>query len=413
MAVVVQTHLQNQWEEKITEFSHLKVHKIKKTTPYNLPKADVYIFKYTQLAGWVNFFAEKFFKMAIFDEIQELRRGRESQKGEGAFVLVNNVEYVLGTTATPVFNYGIEMFNVMEYINDSVLGSRHEFIREWCNGDFKVVKNPEALGSYLRENHVLLRRRKADVYKEVKPVNIITESVGYDEKAVKDTETLAKKLALTSLTGSFTQRGMAARELDMRVRMTTGVSKAKYVAEFIRLLVDSGEPVLVGGWHRDVYDLWLKELADLNPIMYTGSETSKQKDQAKEDFISGKSKILFMSLRSGAGLDGIQHVCSTAVIGELDWSPKIHEQFIGRVDRDGQTKPVMAIYLISEFGSDPVMVNLLGLKSSQSNGIIDPNLKPQKIHSDKSRMQALAEQFLSKKEIEEAKRNKELAALKD
>ena len=52
-AVVVQTHLQGQWEEKITTFTNLRVHKIKKASPYNLPPADIYIFRYSQLAGWI------------------------------------------------------------------------------------------------------------------------------------------------------------------------------------------------------------------------------------------------------------------------------------------------------------------------------------------------------------------------
>src|SRR5579884_3848269 len=44
-----------------------------------------------------------------------------------------------------------------------------------------------------------------------------------------------------------------------------------------------------------------------------------------------------MSLRSGAGLDGLQEDCTVGVFGELDWSPEQHRQCIGRLDRDGQT----------------------------------------------------------------------------
>jgi SNF2 family DNA or RNA helicase len=406
-AVVVQTHLQGQWEEKINEFSYLTTYKIKKTTPYDLPKADIYIFKYSQLAGWVNFFTEKYFKLAIFDEIQELRRGTESSKGQAAKVLVNNVDWVLGATATPIFNYGIEMFNIMEYITPGLLGTRYEFLREWCHSDMRVVSEPEALGSYLKENYALLRRRKEDVYDEVNKVNTIIEKVGYDEKEVKNSEELAKKLAIKTLSGTFIDRGQAARQLDIHARQATGVSKAKYVADFVRMIVDSGEPVILAGWHHDYYRIVLRELRDLNPVMYTGQETERQKNRSKEAFLSGESKILILSLRSGAGMDGLQHVCSTVVIGELDWSPKVHEQFIGRVDRDGQKKPVMAIYLISDYGSDPVVVDILGLKNSQSSGIIDHNQKPLKKISDKSKLTSLAEQFLTKREIQRIKKENE------
>lgn len=70
---------------------------------------------------------------------------------------------------------------------------------------------------------------------------------------------------------------------------------------------------------------------------------------------------MLMSLRSGVGLDGIQKRCSTIVFGELDWSPGIHRQCAGRLDREGQQRQVMAIYLCSESGSDPLIIDLLRL----------------------------------------------------
>lgn len=399
-AIVVQTHLQEQWAEKALEFTNLKVHKIKKGKPYDLPKADIYIFKYTQIAGWVDIFKEGFFKMAVYDEIQELRRGTESNKGAGAKILSENVDYVLGLTATPIYNYGIEMFNIMEYIKKGALGTRYEFLREWCSGDEKIVKNPKALGAYLRENFLMLRRTRKDVGREMSKVNSIVQNVSYDEKAVKSAEELAKKLAITALTGDFTERGQAARQLDIKAREMTGVSKAKYVAEFIKMVVDTGEPVIVGGWHRDFYSILLKELKDYNPLMYTGTETPKQKEETKKKFIDGDSKIMILSLRSGAGLDGLQHVCSTVILGELDWSPKVHEQFIGRVDRDGQESPVVVFYLVSDYGSDPIIVSLLGLKESQSSGIIDPNKGPELKQVNKDKLKELAKSYLSKKELD-------------
>ena len=46
-------------------------------------------------------------------------------------------------------------------------------------------------------------------------------------------------------------------------------------------LVEAGEPVLLGGWHREVYRIWNEALADLNPLMFTGSESQPAKARAK------------------------------------------------------------------------------------------------------------------------------------
>lgn len=85
-----------------------------------------------------------------------------------------------------------------------------------------------------------------------------------------------RALALRVTSGSFTDRGMAAREFDMRMRQATGVAKAPHVANFVKMLLEAKLPVLLFGWHREVYDLWLNKLAAYNPLLFTGSESASQ-----------------------------------------------------------------------------------------------------------------------------------------
>ncbi|MCP1674452.1 hypothetical protein J2T57_001554 [Natronocella acetinitrilica] len=396
-AVVVQTNLQYQWEEKLTGFTTLRVHRIRKARPYALPEADVYLFRYSQLLGWIDFFQTGFFTAAVFDEAQELRTGRESAKGRAAAALAAAADYRLGLSATPIYNYGVEMWNIYDILEPGLLGSHEEFLREWTNGD-QVVRDPDALGTYLREQHVFLRRTKADVGQQMPPVNTLVEHVSSDPGALAAVEELARALAQKTTTGSFMERGRAGRELDLLLRQATGIGKAPAVAQFVRILLEAGVPVLLAGWHREVYRIWLEALAEFNPVMYTGSESPAQKEAAKRAFASGETNLMIISLRSAAGLDGIQYRCSTVVAGELDWSPKVHEQLVGRLYREGQTTVVDAIYLNTDDGSDPPMVELLGLKDAQSAAIIDPNAPVRRRHSDKGRIQALAERYLAGRE---------------
>ena len=395
--VVCQPHLQKQWASVLERVTTLRVHVIKGTRPYSLPEADVYLFRYTQLQGWVSVFAELSPRLVAYDEIQELRTGATTAKGEAAKHLSSVARLKLGLTATPVYGYGAEIWHVMQFLDDAVLGSFDDFTREWCsalgNGKFRI-KNPQALGSYLRERHVFLRRTKSDVGQQMPAVNRIVETIDYDEKAVADIEGLARALAIKATTASFVERGQAARELDIMVRQSTGVAKAKGVAAFTRMVVEGGAPVVLVGWHREVYDIWLKELGDLKPALYTGSESAGQKDRAKDAFLAGETDLLILSLRSGAGLDGLQARASTMIFGELDWSPGVHHQCIGRLDREGQDEPVTAIFLVAEDGSDPPMMEVLGIKASEAAHIVDPSLGAQAGHTDASHIQTLVKRYL-------------------
>ncbi len=395
--VVVQTHMKSHWKEKVELYSNLKVHVIKVTKPYTLPKADVYVMSYSCLSGWVDFFQTGFFKSVIFDEIQELRVAG-SQKYQAAEGLIYSLQYTLGMSATPIFNYGDEIFNIMHLLKPGCLGSREDFLREWCvrDGNHWVVEDTKALGTYLREQNLFLRRTRAEVGRELPPVNKIIHEVGYDSAEVKKADQIARELAIKATTGSFMERGQAARELDAYVRHKTGIAKAKEVAEFVKLLLHSEAKIILAGWHRDVYDVWLKELAAFKPVMYTGSESASQKDAAKKAFVDEDARIMLMSLRSGVGLDGLQKVCKCVVLGELDWSPQVHNQLIGRVDREGQEWNVTAFFCITDYGTDPIMLDILGLKADQAEGIIDP-LQGTKVQlSDDSHLKKLAQSFLNK-----------------
>lgn len=394
-AFVVQSHLSKQFADKISEITNLKVHVIKSKKLYSLPKADVYIFKYSFLSSWVDIFSKSFFNLAIFDEIQELRHGTTTSKGEGAKVLSNFVQKVLATTATPVYGYGIEFFNIFDIIKEGALGSRNDFLREWCIGDDKKIRDTKAFGTYLRDNLLMLKRSREEIYGKKESAQIIPEKVDYDPEIVKSTEDLAKQLALKTLNSNiFTERGQAARQLDIQLRRTTGLSKAKNVAHFVRMLVETGEKVLLSGWHRDVYDIWQKELKDLGVVMYTGSESPAAKQRAKDEFTNGDANVMIISHVSGAGLDGLQYSCSTVVIGELAWSEEIHKQIIGRVDRDGQEKQVFAFVLMSDYGSDPVIQSILNIKYQQQESILNPDKEAVEVEVDEKRMVALAKSYL-------------------
>ncbi|MCP4573310.1 MAG: DEAD/DEAH box helicase [bacterium] len=374
--VVTLTHLPAQWQRELQRFAPaLSTHVVTKGTPYDPPGGwpDVLIMNYHKLAGWGDVLAEQM-RSVVFDEIQELRRGRMSEKGKAAWHIAKSAAFRIGLSATPIYNHGAEMFNVMECVRPGALGPEHEFRNEWMN-NYGRVKEPKAFGTYLRDAGLMLRRTREDVQRELLPLTKVPHWITADFDAMDKVASSADELALTIVDKTQLKRTdqfAVEREFNALLRQATGIAKAPYVAEFVRMLCDRGEQVVLYGWHREVYGIWLDRLQEHHPAMYTGSESPKQKDAAIQRFMDRESRVLLISLRSGAGVDGLQHHCHTVVFGELDWSPGVHEQCIGRVHRDGQLDEVTAYYLMAEVGVDPFMSKVLGIKRAQVEGIKDP-----------------------------------------
>jgi SNF2 family DNA or RNA helicase len=403
--VVTLAHLPFQWEREINRFApHLRTHVIKKGRPYKLPPLappDVFIINYHKLSGWAETLAP-IVQSVCFDEAQELRR-EGSNKYDAAKHLARLAPYRIGLSATPIYNYGGEFFNVIDVLCPNKLGDTAEFYREWCGGGWYAkarIKNPKAFGAYLRDNGIMLRRTRREVSREIPEISKFHQTIDSDTEALSQVSNACAELARLILREDKLERGekfRAAEEFSNILRQATGIAKAPYVANFVKLLVENGEKVVLYGWHRAVYDIWKDVLKEYNPVMFTGSESAIQKETAKEKFIKGDSQVLIISLRAGAGLDGLQYGCKTVVFGELDWSPGVHEQAIGRVARDGQVDPVMAYFLVSEEGSDPVVVDVLGLKKTQIEGVRNHD-KPlfEKVRTDTNHIKQLASAFLNK-----------------
>jgi len=84
--------------------------------------------------------------------------------------------------------------------------------------------------------------------------------------------------------------------------------------------------------------------------------------------MAGETNLCLLSLRSAAGWNLQRATC--VVAGELDWSPAVHAQAEDRAYRIGQKQSVMSYFLVAEDGSDPDVLDALGLKVAQLNGLM-------------------------------------------
>lgn len=137
----------------------------------------------------------------------------------------------------------------------------------------------------------------------------------------------------------FRNPTMSATTMHAEMRMTS----ASRVAVVAALVNASIEPWIVWCNTNDESEQLVKSIPDAVEIK--GSNTSKQKEQAADDFVSGKLRVLI----SKSGIFGYgmnwQHCCNVAFVG-LSYSFEDFYQALRRSYRFGQSKTVNA-YVIT------------------------------------------------------------------
>ncbi|MCK4544620.1 DEAD/DEAH box helicase [candidate division WOR-3 bacterium] len=375
--IITPAHLQLQWSKEIERFlgEDIDYHQITGIKPYDLPECDIYLIHYLLIRYWAEELKELGLETILLDECQELRR-TESLKYEMTNKVIQSSEptYVIGLSGTPIYNYGVEIFNVLNVIEKDCLGTKNYFSQEWLGGNSrsnqvgKVVQYPELLGSYLYGNGLMLRRRKEDVFAELPEKNVMTQFVDYDKdlyiKNIGKSNDIVAQIDIAE--DKF--RGQLMLDAVGNARRSTGIAKSHHVAEFVKILLDAGEPVLLFAYHHDVMQLYHHYLGEYLPSFITGKLNQKQKNDSISRFMNGETNLMCVNMRTTAGLNLQRARC--VVFGELDWTPSVHVQAEDRVHRIGQDQTVMCYYLISETPSDKAMTKCLGLKNEQFRGIM-------------------------------------------
>ena len=371
LLIVPPPHLARNWQAETKRFLRVngrepRVHIIKGLKPYPLPEADVYILHYLLLRGWKQALPNMQFHTVIFDEVQELRR-TGTEKYSAASLLSESCQRVMGLSGTPIYNYGSEIWNVINILDYHFLGDWETFTREWCAGyGNRIVSKPELLGDHLRREGLMLRRTKQEVLPELPEKRRLVQEIDADDALyVHLMAPVWEKLYRwrQDQAMSPSARALLEDQISQEARQATGLAKAPYVCQFVKALVNAGEKVLLFAHHHAVMDLYKKELKQERPVFITGRETAARKEEAVDKFMLGKTDLCVISLRAASGLNLQRATC--VVFGELDWSPAVHAQAEDRAHRIGQKDSLLCYYLVAPGGSDQDMQEALGLKVSQ------------------------------------------------
>ncbi len=325
---------------------------------FNCKNLEVFSYDTAKKERYYKAILEKKWDYLILDECHYLS-GTETQRKRGVLdYLWDPIPNRICLSGT-VFNSSImDCWTVFRRMAPEAFPDYWDFAKEYVNierGMYKTkfvgVRNHEKLKKIIHEKF-FFRYLKANVLPDLpeKTYQQIPLGKEYLVSRTPDEEKAYERY-LELLKQSFAQNThppVPPKALATTIR-EQGLKKVPAIAEFARNLLDSGVPIAIFFWHKDVGNKIKEELKQYEPVSIEGSTSEIDRKRSVDSFQAGETSLFIGQIKaSGVGITLTRG--STALLAELSFSPSDIQQTIDRFHRIGQKNPV-TVYWFPVIGS--------------------------------------------------------------
>jgi len=382
------------WVQEARKWDHLK--RLRFSLVHGTPEAriralfrpaDVYLMNYENLP-WLAAQLQHYclranralpFDVLLADESTKLKNAA-TKRMEALVPLLRYFRWRIGLTGTPASNGLEDLFGQFLVIDGGKrLGIDYEdYLRRFFQpegyGGYKYTATPEGEREISRRvSDVVLQMNQEDYLKLPKLItqDLFTElperhRAAYDalenELFVElDNGEVLEVANEAAKVNKLLQVSNGAAYTDTETRDWSPIHDAKL--ELLDSIIEeaSGEPVLLAYNYRpDAYRI-LKRYPFAKNL--TGMPAAEFED-ALQAWKDGRERLLIGHPASLAhGVDGLQDSCNTLVWFGLGWSLELYLQFVARIHRQGQERPVVCHRLLCRDTFDEVVRDALEMKT--------------------------------------------------
>ena len=343
----------------------------------DLGNFDFYIINYELLHKRLGDLLKLNIRTLVCDEVQHLR-SKTTQKYTAIKKLaaLKSINYRVGLSGTPIYNHGSEIWSIVDILKPGLLGNFKEFCEYFCyldeRGKAIVLENKRTSLHEELKKHVMIRRKKSDVLKDLKDKVRYKEIIAADETYYKnqlDQIWHKHEEELKNAETEFYKSASYQRAIQSE-RQAAGIAKLPHVIDFVKNIMEIEESVVVFCHHKSIHKLLHESLHEFSPVSIIGGQTDKARQDSIDRFQNGDTKLMIAGLRTGnlgINLTRAKYV----IFAELDWSPAYHYQAEDRLHRIGQKNTVFAYYLIGSGTLDDHVADILVDKSYEIDAIMD------------------------------------------
>ncbi|TXB67956.1 DEAD/DEAH box helicase [Phaeodactylibacter luteus] len=391
--IICPTSLKYQWRSEIERFTGQKAHVVegpahKRREQYEDFGHTYKILTYNVVARDYPYLNAANPDLVIIDEAQRIKNW-DTKISRAVKRL--EAPYRIALTGTPLENKLEDLYSIVQFLDQYLLGPlylllyRHQVKDE--SGVVRGYKNLDAI--YKKLNHVMIRRRKRQVLKQLPArqdqqllVPMTPRQLELHNSYDADVAQLVAKWRRMGFLNEKDRRRLlsclnlmrmscnSTYLVDQQTRHDTKIEELFYILEE-RLAEEGESAVIFSQWERMTRIVAQELEAREIPFAYLhggipGSKRGELLDRFRDD---PACRVFLSTDAGGVGLN--LQKASLVVNLDLPWNPAVLEQRIGRVFRIGQERQVQVINLIAEGTIEHRLVQTLQFKSSLAEAVLD------------------------------------------
>lgn len=266
-------------------------------------------------------------------------------------------------TGTPIVNDPIDIMPLVRAISPADASSVYGMVSYGRLADL----NRYLTGAFM------IRRRKADVLKELPPkrrqIVPLPTKLDLKHEAQAINEALATMPHESAVQAMARWRAETAQHI-MVARHETALAKVEDVIDHTYSALANTEKVVLFAHHRDVISR-ISEAMNGVAVTLSGETPADERMEAVKRFQTDRRCRVFIGSIMASGLGITLTAASTVLFAELAWTPAAQQQAEDRLHRKGQHNPVLVQHLVVDGSIDSMMSRLLLKKQDMIDRAID------------------------------------------
>lgn len=387
--VVCPASLKSQWKDEIHRFcdrsAQLVVGSADERARQYADGAFFTICNYEQVLRDLDSIERVPWDLIVLDEGQRIKNW-ESKTSQVIRSLHSRFALVL--TGTPLENRLDDLYTVVKFVDDRLLGPAYRFFHKHRivdeNGRVQGYQNLDELRELLKP--VLLRRTRDGVMKQlperttsVVRIRPTDEQFTLHNSHLQIVSQIVRKAYLTEMDMLRLQKALLMCRLAANSTFLVNKEEPDYSSKLDRLaeLFErlAAEPdrkiVLFSEWRRMLDRIEpLLEQVGMDYVRLDGQVPQKLRPPIVHKFQTDPDCRVI--LLTNAGSTGLNLQSANTVINvDLPWNPAVLEQRIARAHRMGQKNPVHVYLLVTEDTLEERLLNTLAAKQELANAALD------------------------------------------